>query len=145
MRWLSQASIIIRWRTSATMMNKKGERGSPCRKPFLHWIQGPGEPFRRIADVTPNVVAKSIVSKVNQRNTRKYIVPARRNGKKKQATVVHCSNQGVELRDHFLHYGKTTAHIFIGDVPVQLVAPDNVEPRFRTPCMQNHLREHTKE
>ena len=72
--------------------------------------------------MTPNVVAKSIVSKVNQRNIGKYIVPARRNGKKKQATVVHCSNQGVELRDNFLHCGKTTAHIFIGHVPVQLVA-----------------------
>lgn len=76
--------------------------------------------------MTPNVVAKNIVSEVNQRNTEKYIVPARRNEKEKQATAVHCSNQGVELRE--LHYGKTAAHISIGRVPVQLVAPEDVEP-----------------
>ena len=81
-------------------------------------------------DVTPNAVAKSIVSKVNQRNTGKYIVPARRNEKKKQAIDAHCS--------------KTVTHISIGHVPVQLVAPEDVEPRFRTPCRQTHLRERTR-
>ena len=31
------------------MMNKYDEKGSPCRRPLLHWIQDPGFLFRRIA------------------------------------------------------------------------------------------------
>ena len=31
------------------MMNKYGEKGSPCRRPALHWIQDPGVPLGRIA------------------------------------------------------------------------------------------------
>jgi hypothetical protein len=36
-------------RTSATMINRYGERGSPCLSPFLQFIHGPDTPFSRMA------------------------------------------------------------------------------------------------
>lgn len=45
----SDASLRSCWRTSATKMKRYGERGSPCRRPFLQRIHFPGVPFRRTA------------------------------------------------------------------------------------------------
>ena len=90
-------------------------------KPRMVSFQG------RKDDVTPNAAAKNIVSKLNQRNSEKYIVPARRYEKKRQATDVL--------------YSKT--HISIEHIPVQLVVVEDIKPRFRTPGRETHLGEHT--
>jgi hypothetical protein len=44
-----QALRMRRWRTSGTMVKRYGESGYPWRSPFLHRIQSPGTPLRRIA------------------------------------------------------------------------------------------------
>ena len=96
-------------------------------------------------DVTSCVIAKSMVNNTNQRRTEKYVIPAKRNEKKKQkeATIVRKGNQEIELRENFVHCGKMAKHISIGHV--QLVAAEEVDPQLRTPCMQTHLHERVRE
>ena len=95
--------------------------------------------------MTSCVIAKSMVNNTNQRRTEKYVIPAKRNEKKKQkeATVGHEGNQEIELRDNFVRYGKMATRISIRHL--QLVAVEDVDPQFRTPCMQTHLRERVRE
>ena len=58
------AFLIKLCRTSATIMNKYGEIGSPCRSPRLQLIHRPGTPFRS-TDVFP--VCKIVLAQRRQR------------------------------------------------------------------------------
>ena len=49
---------------------------------------------------------------------KKYVVPTRRNDRKKQHVI----------------YGKEATNSFVADVPISLIAPEEVKPTFRTPC-----------
>ncbi|KAG2567417.1 hypothetical protein PVAP13_7NG355348 [Panicum virgatum] len=48
--WMEGQSLIMRWSTSATRMKRYGDRASPCRRPRIQAIQGPGQPLTRTAE-----------------------------------------------------------------------------------------------
>lgn len=48
--WTPLQFLIKHYRVSATSRNRYGDIGSPCRKPLMHVIHGPGHPLTRTAD-----------------------------------------------------------------------------------------------
>ena len=57
------ALFTIYWSNSAAMTNRRGDKGSPCLTPLLHWNSFPGVPFKRIAEVP---VSKILLTQLHQ-------------------------------------------------------------------------------
>ncbi|XP_051195928.1 uncharacterized protein At4g26485 [Lolium perenne] len=107
---------------------KREEAEEPCSRKFTA--------VQRESGTAPCAAASDLVKKASQRNTEKYLVRARRNERRKYDIGVHGTNQADELASSFIRCGKEATNILIGDIPVQLIAPQKFKPTFKTPCLQ---------